>query len=90
MDGFEVLSWIRAQEGIRGLPVVVLTSSTHLGDVNHAYDLGANSFFVKEFDFQNFVDVIALLERYWIKTARAPETSRSPSNVRPQVPPKNL
>src|SRR5205814_846191 len=27
MDGFEVLSWIRRQEGIRGLPVVVLTSS---------------------------------------------------------------
>ena len=80
ITGFEVLAWIRAQEGIRGLPVVVLTSSDHLGDINRAYDLGANSFFVKEFDFQNFVDLIALLERYWIKTARAPETSRSSVN----------
>ena len=90
MDGFEVLSWIRAQEGIRGLPVVVLTSSSQLADINRAYDLGANSFFVKEFDFQHFVDLIALLERYWIKTARAPQTSRSPSNLRRQVPPKDL
>src|SRR5438309_11574947 len=27
LDGFEVLTWIRQQPGIRGLPVVVLTSS---------------------------------------------------------------
>jgi CheY-like chemotaxis protein len=76
MDGFDVLSWIRAKDGIRGLPVVVLTSSDQMGDINHAYELGANSFFVKEFDFANFVDLIGLLERYWIKTSRSPTTSR--------------
>ena len=47
-DGFEVLSWIRSQPGIRSLPVVVLTSSNQIRDVNRAYQLGANSFFVKE------------------------------------------
>src|SRR5689334_22237166 len=53
MDGFEVLSWIRQRDGIRGLPVVVLTSSNEIRDVNRAYALGANSFFVKELDFQH-------------------------------------
>src|SRR5437588_3708398 len=46
MDGFELLAWIRKKDGIRTLPVVVLTSSDRVRDVKRAYDLGANSFFV--------------------------------------------
>ena len=76
MDGFEVLSWIRHQEGIKGLPVVVLTSSNHIPDVNRAYALGANSFFVKELDFQKGVDLSLLLRDYWITTALKPESAR--------------
>jgi CheY-like chemotaxis protein len=77
MDGFELLSWIRAQEGIRGLPVIVLTSSDAMRDVNRAYQLGANSFFVKEIDFERSVDFSDLIRRYWVEKSRTPETSRS-------------
>jgi CheY-like chemotaxis protein len=76
MDGFEVLSWIRQQDGIQSIPVVVLTSSNHIRDVNRAYALGANSFFVKELDFNKSVDLSLLLQQYWIKTALKPESSR--------------
>jgi CheY-like chemotaxis protein len=78
VDGFEVLTWVREQDGLRGLPVVVLTSSSDIRDVNRAYQLGANSFFVKEFDFQNAVGFADLLRRYWIEKSLKPETSRSP------------
>ena len=43
LDGFEVLQWIRAQPGIRGIPVIVLTSSNLIKDVNRAYNLGATT-----------------------------------------------
>jgi CheY-like chemotaxis protein len=76
MDGFEVLAWIRKQDGIRGLPVVVLTSSSEMRDVNRAYALGANSFFVKELDFQHAVDLSQILRQYWIHKALTPETTR--------------
>jgi len=76
MDGFDVLTWIRQQEGIRGLPVVVLTSSSDLTDVNRAYQLGANSFFVKEIDFQGSVDFSKLLQHYWLTKVRTPKSSR--------------
>jgi CheY-like chemotaxis protein len=76
MDGFEVLAWIRRQEGLRALPVVVLTSSMALSDVNRAYQLGANSFFVKELEFQNSVELSRLLQNYWLAKARTPQTSR--------------
>jgi CheY-like chemotaxis protein len=67
VDGFEVLTWIRAHPILRGLPVVVLTSSTELKDVNRAYELGANSFLVKPMDFETFTALGGLLERYWLK-----------------------
>src|SRR4051812_10461929 len=47
MDGFEVLKWIRDHPTLRGMRVVVLTSSDRVFDVNQAYALGANSFLVK-------------------------------------------
>ncbi len=75
MDGFDVLTWIRQQEGLRGLPVVVLTSSTEMSDVNRAYRLGANSFFVKELDFQGTVHLSKLFQKYWLTKARTPESS---------------
>jgi CheY-like chemotaxis protein len=76
MDGFEVLTWIRQQDELRGLPVVVLTSSDEMSDVNRAYKLGANSFFVKELDFQGTIDFTRLLQSYWLKDIRLPDNSR--------------
>src|SRR5882672_1875339 len=55
MDGFDVLRWIRQTPGLMALRVVVLTSSDNIRDVNTAYQLGANSFMVKDLDFQNTV-----------------------------------
>ena len=62
MDGFEVITWIRRQEGIRGLPVVVLTTSEQMRDVTRAYQLGANSFFVKELDLHGARNFATLLQ----------------------------
>ena len=76
IDGFEVLEWIRNQPGIRGLAVVVLTSTEHLPDVNRAYALGANSFLVKPADFENYMELGRLIRDYWLKMVRLPETYR--------------
>jgi len=74
MDGFEVLSWIRQQSPIRKVPVLVLTSSDHIQDVNRAYSLGANSFLVKPLDFQNYGELGKILRAYWLQTVKTPET----------------
>jgi len=76
MDGFEVLSWIRQQPGLRALRVIVLTSSEAPRDVNEAYRLGANSFLVKPMDFKEFVATTTLIKDYWLRTDRGPETFR--------------
>ncbi len=75
-DGFEVLTWIRQQQGLSSLRVIVLTSSDGIQDINLAYQLGANSFLQKPADFEKFVIVIHALQGYWLWMDKAPEISR--------------
>src|SRR6184192_4082342 len=77
VDGFDVLRWVRQQEGFASIRIVVLTSSDAIPDVNRAYALGANSFMVKPLDFQNVVEMSRILKTYWLQMNKAPETSRS-------------
>jgi CheY-like chemotaxis protein len=76
IDGFQVLRWIRQQPELKGLRVVVLTSSDRIQDVNLAYQLGANSFLVKPVDFERFVEISQALKGYWLWLNKAPEVTR--------------
>jgi len=60
-NGFEVLDWIRDQPGFKRLPVVVLTSSQKLRDMNRAYRLGAVSFLLKPPSFKDLSELSRLL-----------------------------
>lgn len=84
MDGLQVLEWIRSQPGLRGMAVMVLTSSNQIRDVNEAYSLGANSFLVKPTDFLNYIELGRLLREFWMKNVRVAQTYRPPAK------PKNL
>jgi CheY-like chemotaxis protein len=77
-DGFEVLSWVRQNDGLQILPVIILTSSNHISDVNRAYRLGANSFLVKDLDFHQTVVLSVVLRDYWLTRAAKPEAHRPP------------
>jgi len=80
VNGFEVLKWVRAQPGLAPLRVLVLTSSDEIRDVNEAYKLGANSFLVKQLDFQDFAQLSRLIQEFWLKASKTPETFRPPKN----------
>jgi CheY-like chemotaxis protein len=49
LSGFGVLQWLRAQEGLKRLPVTILSSSELQEDIDRAYELGANAYVVKPF-----------------------------------------
>lgn len=71
-SGLEVLAWIRQQSPLNRLLVVVLTSSKENSDLDRAYDLGANSYLVKPVNFQDFVKLIELVDRYWLQLNQPP------------------
>ncbi len=66
-DGREALQEIKSDPQLRGIPVVVLTSSKAEEDILRTYDLGANSFIVKPVSFQGLVEVMETLKRYWFE-----------------------
>jgi CheY-like chemotaxis protein len=72
-SGLEVLEWIREREGLKRLPVVVLTSSKEVADVNRAYDLGANSYLVKPVSFNSLLELVKSLEVYWLILNQKPD-----------------
>jgi CheY-like chemotaxis protein len=71
-DGFEVLKWIRQQSAFGRLCVAMLTSSDEIRDASKAYQLGANSFYVKPLDFWNATDLSRSIERLLARCSGAP------------------
>jgi len=71
--GLEVLAWARGKEKLRRLPIVVLTSSRELADVNRAYELGANSYLVKPVEFPQLLDMVKIFDGYWSGLNELPE-----------------
>ena len=71
-DGREVLEEIRKDDGLRQIPVIILTTSKADIDVAHSYDLGVNSFIQKPVRFSDFVDVIKVISHYWFNVVKLP------------------
>jgi CheY-like chemotaxis protein len=66
IDGLEVLRRIRADSRTALLPVVILTTSRELQDIEEAYSLGANSYIRKPVDFEKFLSAVGQLGQYWL------------------------
>ncbi|MCW2238593.1 response regulator [Azospirillum canadense] len=73
MDGRGVLAEVKKDPDLRGIPVVVLTTSDVQQDIEAIYQLGANSFVTKPLDLQDFFSVISGLENYWFNIVKLPK-----------------
>jgi CheY-like chemotaxis protein len=72
-DGREALAEIKADESLRRIPVVVLTTSKDESDVLATYDLGVSSFITKPVTFGGLVDVMRTWSRYWFEIVELPD-----------------
>jgi len=71
-DGREVLDEIKKHETLRKIPVIVLTTSKADTDINRAYELGVNSYIQKPVRFNEFVEVVKVVSRYWFQIVKLP------------------
>lgn len=65
VDGLQVLEALRDDEGLRSVPVVMLTSSKEPSDLSRAYELGVNSYVVKPVAFKEFVSAVSDIGGFW-------------------------
>lgn len=72
LTGREVLQRIRATPHLRVVPVVVLSTSNRLEEIHDLYASGANTYVEKPQDYNRFVSVLQVIQRYWLDTALLP------------------
>ncbi len=65
-DGREVLAEIKADETLRRIPVVILTTSEAEEDILKAYDLHANCYITKPVDLDQFIEVVRSIDDFWL------------------------
>lgn len=71
-SGREVLAEIKADESLKTIPVVVLTSSADEQDIRQAYGLHANCYVTKPIDFAQLAKVVRAIEGFWFSVVRLP------------------
>jgi CheY-like chemotaxis protein len=71
IDGLDVLARIKSDPQLRGIPVVIMSSSDQESDMLSSYERHANSYIVKPVDFKQFTEQVAILGRYWMTVNRA-------------------
>ncbi|MFP4531590.1 MAG: response regulator [Desulfobacterales bacterium] len=71
-DGREVLEEIKADDGLKRIPVVVLTTSTDEQDVLKTYNLHANCYVSKPIDLEQFTRVVQSIQDFWFSIVVLP------------------
>ena len=71
-NGREVLAEIKADDDLKNIPVVVLTTSSAEEDVLRSYNLHANCYVVKPVEFDSFVKAVQSIQHFWFSVVVLP------------------
>ncbi|RPH37709.1 MAG: response regulator, partial [Planctomycetota bacterium] len=70
----DLLGWIRQQDRLRHLPVIMLSAALDREDIRNAYGLQANSYLIKPGTFDELVEMVKAIKLYWSSLNISPET----------------
>ena len=65
MNGIEFLEIAKSDDDLKMIPVVVVTTSKGGPDIEDSFRLGAAGYMAKPVDYQEFVEIVTLVDRYW-------------------------
>ncbi len=71
-NGHEVLKFIKENELLKHITVIMLTTSSSPADISKAYENHANCFITKPVEAESFLDVIATIENFWLSNGKLP------------------
>ncbi|HEY3725170.1 MAG TPA: response regulator [Acidimicrobiia bacterium] len=72
LDGREVLASVKADPGLRRIPVVILTTSSADEDIVRSYDLHANAYVTKPVDFDQFMSAVRQIDEFFVTIVTLP------------------
>jgi CheY-like chemotaxis protein len=65
MNGTEFMKIVKADEALRKIPIIVLTTSNSEQDISKSFELGAAGYMVKSVDYKKFMEIIKTIDLYW-------------------------
>lgn len=74
-NGHEVLEFIKTNDKLKHLPVIILTTSSSLIDINRSYKHYANCYITKPVEMDEFMEAIYKIESFWINLVKLPDTN---------------
>jgi two-component system, chemotaxis family, response regulator Rcp1 len=72
MDGREVLAHIKADESLKAIPTVILTTSDADADIVKAYQLQANAYLTKPVHLGSFEELVKSINDFWLDKVKLP------------------
>jgi len=72
--GREVLEEVKADDTLKDIPVVILTTSQAERDIVESYRLHANAYVTKPVDLEQFLKVVQTIEQFWLEVVKLPRT----------------
>ena len=71
-NGHEVLQFVKQNESLKHIPVIMFTTSSSENDINLSYKNHANCYITKPVDVTEFLTVITRIENFWISIVDLP------------------
>jgi len=71
-NGHEVLKYLKGNENLKHIPVIMLTTSSSERDINLSYNNYANCYITKPVEVNDFISVVAIIENFWVSIAKLP------------------
>ena len=71
-SGLEVLKEVKADDDLKRIPIVVVTTSSAEQDIVKSYNLHANCYVTKPVDLAQFLDVVKSIEDFWLTIVKLP------------------
>jgi two-component system, chemotaxis family, response regulator Rcp1 len=72
MTGLEILKKIKADQNLRPIPVVILTSSQAEKDILAGYNAYANAYITKPVSLDQFNHIVQAIEGFWLEIVKLP------------------
>ncbi len=77
MDGREVLASIKADQKLKSIPTVILTTSEAEADIVKSYDLQANCYLSKPVELDVFDGLVKSINDFWLTRAKLPQAQQT-------------
>lgn len=78
IDGRQVLAAVKADPALRQIPIVVLTTSNDVRDVDQCYNIGASTYIQKPVSFEGLTEAVRTMRDYWFGLALLPSHWKAP------------